>query len=188
MRPVRSLANSLSKLIARSGSASLSAASCWMMVPRGCNVPCRNLLQASHAPEPSPGMTSTGGTPQAASTASAALPGSIPPFTNDLRTTFFNESQSLDHPVLGRDILLGFLVGNAMKEVRTTFFTVATRAYEMFVLQYIASVLFWNDDARVEKSLWIPAFSGMTDFSGSCTRLDRGNNGSFDLCNNRAEL
>ena len=37
-----------------------------------------------------------------------------------------------------------------VKEIRTTFFTVANRAYEIFVLPYIASVLFFNDDARVE--------------------------------------
>ena len=37
-----------------------------------------------------------------------------------------------------------------MKEIRTTFFTAANRAYEIFVLPYVASVLFWNDDARVE--------------------------------------
>ena len=33
---------------------------------------------------------------------------------------------------------------------RTTFFTVANRAYELFVLPYAASVLIHNDDARVE--------------------------------------
>ena len=33
----------------------------------------------------------------------------------------------------------------------------------------------------------IPAFAGMTDFPGTCFRLDRGNNGSSDFCNNRVE-
>ena len=27
----------------------------------------------------------------------------------------------------------------------------------------------------------------MTDFPGACSRFDRGNNGSFDLCNNRVD-
>ena len=36
------------------------------------------------------------------------------------------------------------------KEIRTTVFTVATRAYEVFVLPFISSVLFFNDDTRVE--------------------------------------
>ena len=35
------------------------------------------------------------------------------------------------------------------------------------------------------ESLWIPACAGMTDFLGVCSRLDRGNRGSFGLCNNR---
>lgn len=37
--------------------------------------------------------------------------------------------------------------------VRTTFFTVANRAYEFFVLPHAASVLIHNDDARVEVCL-----------------------------------
>lgn len=34
--------------------------------------------------------------------------------------------------------------------IRTTFFTAANRAYEPFVLPYVASVLLHNDDALVE--------------------------------------
>ena len=33
----------------------------------------------------------------------------------------------------------------------------------------------------------IPAQAGMTDFLGVCSRLDRGNSGSFGLCNNRVD-
>ena len=39
-----------------------------------------------------------------------------------------------------------------------------------------------------QRSSWpvIPAEAGMTDFLGAYSRFDRGNNGSSDLCNNRA--